>query len=57
MGVWVMVSDENLDHAPVLLAQVGKESKSNIALPQLLMANVMHRIPMMFMTNPVLAWK
>lgn len=52
-----MVSDENLDHAPVLLAQVGKESKSNIALPQLLMANVMHRIPMMFMTNPVLAWK
>ena len=45
-------------HTPVLLAQAGKESSWNMALPQLLMAKVMQRIPMRFMTMPVLAcWR
>ena len=44
-------------HTPVTLAQDGKVSRLNIALPQLLMASVMHRIPMMFMTTPVFAWE
>jgi hypothetical protein len=39
----------------VVLAQEGKVSRLNIALPQLLMARVMHRIPMMFITIPILA--
>lgn len=42
-------------HNPVVLAQVGKVSRWNMALPQLLMARVMHRMPMMFITIPVLA--
>lgn len=43
-------------HTPVTLAQAGKVSSSNIALPQLLMAIVMQRMPMMFMTIPVFAY-
>lgn len=42
-------------HTPVTLAQTGKVSRSNMALPQLLMASVIHRMPIMFMTIPVLA--
>lgn len=46
---------QNQAHTPVTLAQAGKESRSNMALPQLLMASVMQRMPMMFMMIPVLA--
>lgn len=47
---------QNHAHTPVTLAQLGKVSRSNMALPQLLMASVIQRMPMMFMTIPVLAW-
>ncbi len=46
---------QNQAHTPVALAQAGKESRLNMALPQLLMASVIQRMPMMFMTIPVLA--
>lgn len=39
----------------VALAQDGKESKSNITRPQLLMARVIQPMPIMFITTPVLA--
>lgn len=39
----------------VALAHEGKESRANMAWPQLLMARVMQPIPMMFITTPVLA--
>lgn len=42
-------------HGPVTLAQSGNESKWNMGLPQVLMATEMHKMPMMFMTTPVLA--
>lgn len=46
---------QNPPHTPVALAQAGKVSRSNMALPQLLMASVIQRIPIMFITIPVLA--
>lgn len=42
-------------HTPVVLAQEGKVFRLNMALPQLLMANVIQRIPIIFITKPVLA--
>lgn len=42
-------------HTLVLLAQAGKVSSWNIAFPQVLMASVMQKRPMMFMTTPTLA--
>lgn len=47
---------QNQAQIPVTFAHVGKESRWNMALPQLLMASVMQRMPIMFMTIPVLAW-
>jgi len=38
-----------------VFAQLGKVSKLKIDLPQLFMAKVMERMPMIFMTIPVLA--
>lgn len=43
-------------HTPVKFAQAGNVSRWNMALPQVLMASVMQRMPMMFITIPVLAW-
>lgn len=45
----------SVSHTAVVFAQLGKVSKLNKALPQLLMAKVMERIPMIFMTMPVFA--
>lgn len=55
MTEWVISSRHDQAHTPVALAQTGKLPSSNIALPQVLMASVIQRMPMMFMTIPVLA--
>lgn len=51
----LMLESLSVSHTTVVFAQLGKVSKLNIALPQLLIARVMERIPMMFMTMPVFA--
>lgn len=42
-------------HISVWLAQAGNVSRLNIALPQVLMARVMQKIPMTFIIMPVFA--
>lgn len=42
-------------HITVWLAHAGKESRLNMALPQVLMDKVMQKIPMIFIIMPVFA--
>lgn len=53
----VCIWPRTVHHITVWLAHAGKEPRLNIALPQVLMAKVMHKIPITFIIMPVFAWE
>lgn len=53
----VCIRPRTVHHITVWLAHAGKESRLNMALPQVLMAKVMQKIPMTFIIMPVFAWE